>query len=103
MKKFIIFTFTFFAFNFSHADTGVVIKRFANCDYYIVDGPKGLYVLEWFGGFDPSEGDKIIGNIGIFGIKEVFFPKSGRKGKVWVEDFLLSTSSALEKIKDKCF
>ena len=44
-------------------DQGYVVKTFSGCDYFIADGPRGLYVLEWWGGYDPSEGDTIIGPI----------------------------------------
>jgi hypothetical protein len=91
----------FLTVTFAHADEGVVINRFGSCDYYIVDGPRGLYVLEWFGGYDPSEGDRIIGEIGSYGIKEVIFG-NGRSGKVLVEDFLESTDAAMDEIRDHC-
>ncbi|MDH6250194.1 hypothetical protein M2129_002204 [Polynucleobacter sphagniphilus] len=34
--------------------------------------------------------------------KTIVFPSSNTRGRVWVEDFLESASSALEKIKDHC-
>lgn len=83
------------------ADVGVVVKRFSGCDYFIADGPRGLYVLEWYGGYDPDEGDRIIGDIGSYGMKRVFY-NNGAEGQVWVEDFLESESSALEEISDHC-
>ena len=83
------------------ADEGEVVKTFSGCDYFIADGPRGLYVLEWFGGYDPDEGDRISGDIGSYGMKDVIFNGS-RRGRVWVEDFLESASAALEEIKDHC-
>ena len=56
----------------SYADIGVVVKVFSGCDYFIADGPRGLYVLEWYGGYDPNEGDKIVGDIGSYGFEDVF-------------------------------
>ena len=50
------------------ADDGYVVKIFSGCDYFIADGPKGLYVIEWFGEYDPSEGDTMPENVK-FGIK----------------------------------
>jgi len=102
MKKLLLVFFITFISNFVYADVGVVVKRFGSCDYYIVDGPKGLYVLEWYGGHDPIEGEKVVGNIGSYGMKDVVFPSSNTRGRVWVEDFLESASSALEKIRDHC-
>ena len=83
------------------ADSGVVVKRFSGCDYFIADGDKGLYVLEWYGGYDPKEGDTISGDIGRYGMKNVTY-NSTRSGKVWVEDFLESESAAMEEIRDHC-
>ena len=73
------------------AEMGEVIKRYGGCSYFVADGPRGLYVLEWFGGYDPDEGDRIYGDIGSYGMKEVYYPDSDRTGKVWVEDFLGSS------------
>ena len=97
-----IFYLLIFTSNYVYAETGMVVKRLGSCDYYIADGPRGLYVLEWYGGHDPMEGERIIGNIGSYGMKEVFFPDSKKRGRVWVEDFLETASSALQKIRDKC-
>ena len=98
-KPFCILFFLLAFVGASIADEGVVIKRFGSCSYYIVDGPRGLYVLEWFGGYDPDEGERVIGDIGSYGMKDVTF-NNGRTGRVWVEDFLESESSALEEIED---
>ena len=102
MKKLFFIFFIIFIPKFVYADVGVVVKRFGSCDYYIVDGTKGLYVLEWYGGHDPYEGEKIVGNIGSYGMKDVVFPTTNNRGRVWVEDFLESASSALEIIRDHC-
>jgi len=87
--------------NVAVADAGQVVKTFYGCSYFIADGPGGLYVLEWYGGYDPSEGDTITGEIRSYGMKTVSYNQS-YSGRVWVEDFLLSSRSAIEKIKDKC-
>jgi hypothetical protein len=102
MKKIIWSVFILTISHLAFAETGIVIKKFRSCDYFIADGPKGLYVLEWFGGHDPYEREKIIGNIGSFGMKSVVYPNSNSVGKVWVEDFLESPERALEIIRDKC-
>ena len=84
------------------ADMGIVVARFGSCDYFIADGPRGLYVLEWFGGYDPSEGDRIYGEIGSYGTKDVHYPDSDRTGRVYVEDYLESESAAIDEIRDHC-
>ncbi len=83
-------------------DKAKVVGYPSGCDYFIADGPRGLYLLEWYGGYDPSEGDLIVGEIGSYGMKTVYYPKRDREGRVWVEDFLLSESSAIEQYHDHC-
>ena len=83
------------------ADQGYVVKKFRSCHYFIADGPNGLYVLEWYGGYDPSEGDTITGDIGSYGMKDVTYNNS-YSGRVWVEDFMESPRAAMEEIKDHC-
>ena len=84
------------------ADMGVVIARFGSCDYFVADGPRGLYVLEWYGGYDPDEGDRIYGEIGSYGMKDVYYPDADRTGRVYVEDYLESQSAAIDEIRDHC-
>ena len=83
------------------ADFGEVVKKFGSCDYFIADGPSGLYVLEWYGGYDPDEGDTIFGDIGSYGFADVLYNGS-YEGRVYVEDYLESSSAALDEIRDHC-
>jgi hypothetical protein len=102
MTRKILFFFFFITLGFeAYADLGEVVKRFGSCDYFIADGPNGYYVLEWYGGYDPDEGDTIFGDINSYGMEDVLYNGS-REGRVWVEDFLESTSAALEEIQDHC-
>lgn len=84
------------------ADKAVVVGRFDGCDYFIADGPRGLYVLEWYGGHDPDEGERVVGEIGSYGMTQVYYPDADQEGKVWVEDYLESESAALDEIADHC-
>jgi hypothetical protein len=79
----------------------VVIQKSGCGDYFVADGPNGHYLLEWYGGHSPSEGDVIIGPINSYGFKDVCYPGHGR-GRVWVDDYLLSRTRALEKYIEKC-
>jgi hypothetical protein len=79
----------------------VVIRKKGCGDYFLADGPNGHYLLEWYGGYSPSEGDAIVGPINSYGFKDVCYPGHER-GRVWVDDYLLSKSRALEKYLDKC-
>ena len=80
----------------------VVVFYPSGCDYFIADGSKGFYLLEWYSGYDPSEGDLIAGDIGSYGFKDVYYPKQDRTGRVYVEDYLLSESSVIEEYNDQC-
>lgn len=77
-------------------------QRFPRCDYFIADGPSGYFVFEWYGGHDPFVGEIIMGDINSFGIKSVVYPEINRDGRIYVEDFYLSYSSAMRKIGDRC-
>lgn len=85
------------------ADKGIVVLYLAGCrSYFIADGPRGYYLLEWYGGYDPSKGDVIVGDIGSYGFKDVYYPNQGREGRVYVDDYLLSKDRAIEKYREKC-
>jgi len=79
-----------------------VIYRIRGCDYFAADGPAGLYILEWYGGYDPDVGDVLIGYERGYGFKTVTYLKNGRQGRVWAEDYLLSTDSAARTLSEKC-
>ena len=59
-------------------------------------------MLEWYRGYSPSVGDIIIGDLGRYGFKDVAYPARGKTGRVYVDDYLLSRSSAIEKYAEKC-
>lgn len=81
----------------------VVFKRSGCGGYFLADGDSGgIYLLEWYGGHDPNQGESIAGEISGYGFKDVFYPDSGSSGRVYVDDYMLSRSSAIEKIRDKC-
>jgi len=79
-----------------------VIYRVSGCDYFIADGPAGLYVVEWYRGYDPSVGDKFVGYERGYGFKNIIYLRNGREGRVYIEDYLLSTDRAAEVLADKC-
>jgi hypothetical protein len=82
----------------------VVFKRSGCRDYFLADGDAGgIYLLEWYGGYDPSEGEAILGELRGYGFKDVFYPNSGSSGRVYVDDYMLSKSRAIEKIREKCY
>lgn len=87
---------------YARADTAVVVYTQSGCDYFIASGQRGFYVLEWYGGHDPDQGDVVAGNIGSYGMKDVAYPQQGVEGRVWVEDYGLTQDSAMDTWNDQC-
>jgi hypothetical protein len=46
----------------SAAADGIVVYYPNGCDYFVVETQRGYVLLEWYGGHDPSEGDRLVGN-----------------------------------------
>jgi hypothetical protein len=88
------------------AEPASVVKRFGSCKYFIADGPRGLYVLEWRSGYDPQEGVRIdfrnFGN-GSYGVREVNYPDKRLSGELLLYNFRESAESALRTIRMKCY
>ncbi|MBC7672739.1 MAG: hypothetical protein H7247_09985 [Polaromonas sp.] len=82
-----------------HAE--VIIQKSGCGDYFIAEGPNDDYLLEWYGGYSPSEGDIVIGPISSYGFKDVCYPGHG-EGRVYVDDYMLGRSRAREKYAEKC-
>jgi len=81
----------------------VVFKRSGCRSYFLADGDAGgIYLLEWYGGYDPDEGDSISGDLRSYGFKDVFYLNRGRQGRVYVDDYMLSRERAIEKMREKC-
>jgi len=81
----------------------VILKPRGCRDYFLADGDSGgIYLLEWYGGYDPSVGDSILGDLKTYGFKDVIYPETGNSGRLYVDDYMLSRSRALEKLQEKC-
>jgi hypothetical protein len=80
----------------------IVLYKSGCRSYFVADGPRGFYLLEWYGGYDPSEGDVIVGEIGSYGFKNVYYPRQDREGRIYVDDYLLSKDRVIEKYREKC-
>lgn len=80
----------------------VVLYKSGCRSYFIAAGPHGFYLLEWYGGYDPSKGDVIVGEIASYGFKDVYYPKQDREGRIYVDDYSLSKDRVLEKYSEKC-
>lgn len=82
--------------------SATVVYKQNGCDYMILENSSGFIFAEWMGGNDPDQGDNIAGNFKSYGTKEFYNDSRRSKTKLWVDDYMLSKESALEKMNDKC-
>lgn len=80
----------------------VVVYKPSSCDYFILENSSGYIVAEWMGGNDPDLGDKVSGNFNSFGTKDFYNQSRDRDCRLWIDDYMLSKESALEKIREQC-
>ena len=105
MKKtipLIIALLLFTSFSPALAAKGVVVLHKSGCDYYIVKTNNGYAILEWYGGNDPSEGDVLVGDFETYGMKDIYNLTADDETSVWIEDFWLSKSRAIEEYYEEC-
>jgi len=84
---------------------GTVIHRISGCDYFMVQNHSGYSVLEWFGGDDPDKDDVLIGDFSSFGMHTFRYADdddNDKSSRLYVEDYGLSKTDALEKLVDEC-
>ncbi len=84
------------------AEKGEVVLKKRGCDYFVVLTNSGYALLEWYGGNDPDRGDVLVGDYDSYGMKDIYNLTDEVELRVWVEDYLLSKPSAIEKYYDKC-
>jgi len=84
------------------AARGVVTHQISGCDYYVVATRTGYAVLEWFGGYDPDEGDVLVGAFEEYGMHDIHDETVDEETTVWVEDYWLSKEDALDKLAEQC-
>ncbi len=59
-------------------------------------------MLEWYGGHDPDKGDILVGKFEEYGMQDIYDKTADDNTTVWVEEYLLSKESALEKLVEAC-
>ncbi len=79
-----------------------VVYRRTGCDYMILENSVGSVVGEWYGGMDPSEGDTLVGDLNHYGFKDAVNNTYDSNTKLWIDDYMLSKSRAMEKIDLHC-
>ena len=82
--------------------SSVVVKRLSSCDYFLLYNKSGYVVAEHMGGHEFDEGKVVYGNINSYGTKDIYDEDLDEKEHVYIEDWGLSKSDAIEKLLDKC-
>ena len=86
----------------AYAAQGVVVYRHSGCDYFVVQTKQGYDLLEWYGGWDPDKGDVLIGKFEEYGMHDIQDDTADEKLTVWVEEYWLSRTDALEQLLEQC-
>lgn len=80
----------------------IVVRRVDGCDYFMTQMKTGYGILEWFGGHDPDTDDVLYGEMRSYGMRSIHDENADATIRVWVEDYDLSKSDAMEKLLDEC-
>lgn len=81
----------------------VVLEATPGCDYFVVETNMGYSLLERYGGvISIWEGDRVFGEIHSYGFKNIYIEGRGEM-RVWVDDFWMSASDAIQYFRSKCF
>lgn len=81
---------------------GTVSLTRSSCDYFIVNANGGYALLEWYGGWTPSQGDVLIGSFETYGFHTLYDKTADQPTKIWVEDYWLGSSDAYDQLNEKC-
>jgi hypothetical protein len=77
-----------------------VVAAVRGCKYFVVEQGVNYSLVEDWLCSRPRRGDTGYGNVNSYGIKEVNL--DGSRCSIYVDDWMLSKSRALEKMADKC-
>ena len=85
------------------AEAPVVLVTTKCHDLFVVDlGNKRYALLEWYGGYHPEKGDRLIGDFVHFGVQDMQLSPNGPRLRVWVDDYDLTQDAINDKLADKC-
>lgn len=84
----------------TYAAKAIVVAKCRS--YILVQSNQGYGILEWYGGNDPDKGDVVVGDLESYGIKDAFNITADSNTRMWVEEYWLSRSRAVDKFSDKC-
>ena len=77
-----------------------VVAAIQGCKYFVVEQGTNYSLVEDWLCFRPRRGDTGYGNVNTYGFKDVTL--DGSRCSIYVDDWLLSKSRALEKMAEKC-
>lgn len=81
--------------------TSTAIVAYECSDWFVAYSDMGFHIMEWYGGTLPIENSYFSGNINTYGLQTITY-RNGLTSQVWIDDFMLSSSSAARKIAQKC-
>lgn len=87
----------------SHGAKAVVVFKKLTCKQFVAQGPDGYYILEYQGGYDPQEGDFIVGSFNSYGFKQAYYPDKEQEGKVYVNGFKMTENDAFRGYFEHCY
>lgn len=77
-----------------------VFETIAGCKYFVAEQGYDYILVESWSCMRPAKGDQGSGDLNSYGSKTVRL--AGMTCTVWIDDYLLSRSRALEKLAEKC-
>ena len=82
---------------------GTVYAPFPGCDYFLIQDPTGTYSeAEWYSGVIPDNGDTVYGDFQTYFFKDIYDQDQTGEIHVWIEDYWISESDALQYAMDNC-
>jgi hypothetical protein len=80
----------------------LVVKRLSSCDYFLLYNKNGYVVAEHYYGKEFDEGETVYGNINQYGYVDVYDEDLDESEHIYIEDYRMGKSEAVEKLLDEC-
>jgi len=84
------------------ATASVIVKRLGSCDYFLLYNKSGYVVAEHYTGEEFDEGKMVYGNINTYGYVDIYNEDLDETEHIYIEDWGLNKSDAIEKLLDFC-
>lgn len=83
-------------------ERGVVVASDFNCDFFVVETPRGYSVLRAWGGFPPRWGAVIYGDLSNWGVRAFYNRSEGYLMNADVRDYWLPYFTAMDEMNWNC-